>query len=242
MCVFISVHTHKRKRCTRLMKEENESVTEKKKTETKYKNLPFFGSPWKKTVSHNQSQNLVLNEKKGKIILVSTVTVFFLSPLSLSLFWSRFAPTLPRYNFVIYEKRLSFFSHIKYEEREENAVHIKSVFIHYGRVRVGTETTDFPRGAFEFVVDAGGGRCVFEQRRWCDFFFFFSTKFFFEITRFFLEKTGKLSNTKGTQNEVVRESTRVESKIESSVRRSVFYSGRIQIRVVSRVRRRRSFA
>jgi hypothetical protein len=39
-------------------------------------------------------------------------------------------------------------------------------------VRVGTETTDFPRGAFEFVVDTGG-RCVFEQRRWCDFFFFF---------------------------------------------------------------------
>jgi hypothetical protein len=35
-------------------------------------------------------------------------------------------------------------------------------------VRVG----DFPRGAFEFVVEAGGRR-VFEQRRWCDFFFFF---------------------------------------------------------------------
>jgi hypothetical protein len=99
-------------------------------------------------------------------------------------------------------------------------------------------------GAFEFVVDAG--RRFFEQRRRCvcDFvFFFFETKkFFFEITRFFLEKTGKLSNAKGTQNEVVRESARVESKIESSVRRSVFYSGRIQIRVVSRVRRRRSFA
>jgi hypothetical protein len=111
-------------------------------------------------------------------------------------------------------------------------------------VRVGTETTDFPRFcAFEFVVDAG--RRFFEQRRCvCDFvFFFFETKkFFFEITRFFLEKTGKLSNAKGTQNEVVRESARVESKIESSVRRSVFYSGRIQIRVVSRVRRRRSFA
>jgi len=138
---------------------------------------------------------------------------------------------------------------IREREREENAfiIHIKSVFIRYGRVRVGTETPRFPRGggAFEFVVDTGG-RCFFEQRRWwcfdSFFVFFFETKFFFEITRFFLEKTRKLSSTKGTQNEVVRESTRVESKIESSVRRRVFYSGRIQIRVVSRVRRRRSFA
>ena len=92
VCVFISVHTHKRKRCARLMKEEDESVTEKKKNETTYKNLPFFGSPWKKTVPHNQSQNLVLNEKICKI-LVSTASPFFFSRLSLSLFWgSRFAP------------------------------------------------------------------------------------------------------------------------------------------------------
>ncbi len=179
-------------------------------------------------------------QKCAKFWFPPFASPFFFSRLSLSSGLVLLPCLTPRYNFVlIYEKRLSLFSHIKYvREKKENAVYIKSVFIHYGRVRVG----DFPRGAFEFVVDAGG-RCVFERRRWCDFFvFFFSRKFFFEITRFFLEKTGKLSNTKGTQNEVVRESTRVESKIESSVRRSVFYSGRIQIRVVSRVRRRRSFA
>jgi hypothetical protein len=40
-------------------------------------------------------------------------------------------------------------------------------------VRVGTDT-DFPRGAFEFVVDTGG-RCFFDPRRWCfdSFFVFF---------------------------------------------------------------------